>query len=176
MKRLYSILIVLAMLIAIVAVSGCQAQKDASKTLGPIVQSYADVWNSGDMQKLDAVADTNFVRHASPTSQAGAANLDSLKKVIANFRKMYPDAKVTVDEGVYAGNACAVRWTFTGTNSGAADSTLAGKKVTVSGISFFHVANGKLTEEWVSADNLGTMMQLGYKLVPPAAAGVKQGS
>jgi steroid delta-isomerase-like uncharacterized protein len=160
-----------AMLIVFLAATGCQAQEDASKTLGPVVQAYADVWNSGDTQKLDAIVDAEFVRHASPTSQTSAENLDSLKKVITNFREMYPDFNVVLEEGVYAGNTAAVRWTFTATNSGAMNPALSGKEVKLSGISFFHVANGKITEEWIFSDNMDIMMQLGFKVVPPAAEG-----
>jgi steroid delta-isomerase-like uncharacterized protein len=160
-----------AMLIVFLAATGCQAQEDASKTLGPVVQAYAEVWNSGDTPKLDAIVDAKFVRHASPTAQTYAANLDSLKKVITNFREMYPDFNVVLEEGVYAGNTGAVRWTFTGTNSGTMNPALSGKEVKLSGISFFHVADGKITEEWVFSDNMDIMTQLGFKVVPPAAEG-----
>lgn len=167
MKRLYSIIIIPAMLIAILAATDCQAQGDASKSLESTAKTYAEVWNSGNVDKLDAIVSADFVRHVSPTSNTGATDLDSLKKVITNFRKMYPDFNVTLDEGVYTTSKVALRWTFAGTHSGAMNPALAGKKVKLSGMSFIHIANGKMTEEWVAADNMDIMMQLRFKVVPP---------
>jgi len=171
MKSLFSMIIAPAMLITIFAAIGSQAQEDASKTLESIGKIYADVWNSGNVDELDAILDANFVRHTSQTSGTGATDLDSMKKVITNFRKMYPDFKVTLDESVYTSNTATLRWTFTATHSGAMNPALSGKKVKLSGISFIHIDNGKMTEEWVAMDNMDIMMQLGFKVIPPGSEG-----
>jgi len=55
MKRLYPILMVPAILLVFLAVSSCQAQEDASKTLEPVGKAYAEIWNSGNVDELDAI-------------------------------------------------------------------------------------------------------------------------
>jgi predicted ester cyclase len=54
------------------------------------------------------------------------------------------------------------RWTFSGTHSGEfMGAPATGKRVTVSGIDIFRVADGRLAELWQSWDQLGMMQQIG---------------
>ncbi|TMC90469.1 MAG: ester cyclase [Chloroflexi bacterium] len=41
-----------------------------------------------------------------------------------------------------------------------------GKKVAISGMSVFRIANGKIVEHWGENDTLGTMQQLGLVPMP----------
>ena len=41
-----------------------------------------------------------------------------------------------------------------------------GKKVAISGMSVFRIANGKIVEHWGENDTLGTMLQLGLVPMP----------
>lgn len=156
------------LLCALLIVSGCQPQ-DSSQSLKPVVNALVDAWNTGNTDGLDAVVDAGYVRHASQFSKAGATSLEELKTVIANFRVNYPDCHVRLDEEIYSGNTSTVRWTFTGTNSGAENPAFAGKAVELSGVSVSHYANGKLVEEWAFADFAEIMSQLGFAMTPPEA-------
>jgi predicted ester cyclase len=73
-------------------------------------------------------------------------------------------------EVIVSDNRIVMRWTYSGTHSGAENEAMAGKKVTNSGISVVHVADGKMVEEWAAWDNLHTMTQLGMTVVPADAA------
>jgi predicted ester cyclase len=148
---------------------GCQ-QSDASKEFKLIVDAYIDTWNTGNLNTLDAIIDQQFIRHVSPASTTGAVDLDSLKKVISNFRTTYPDFQVTLDEEIYTDNKGAGRWRYTGTNTGPGSIPPTGKKISATGISILHFKDGKIMEEWVESDNLTVMMQLGFTLTPPSVA------
>lgn len=149
--------------------SGCQAPPppDYSAELRPIVDAYVEAWNTGQLDGLDAVLAASVRRHAPSGLNLSANNLEELKAVITRFRTAFPDGRVSVDEARFLENRSFVQWTFSGTNSGEGDSPATGKSVSVSGVSISSYEGGKLTEEWVYADSLGMMTQLGYTLTPP---------
>ncbi len=144
---------------------GCQ-QQDTSKEWKPITDGYVKAWNTGNLEILDGIVDPQFVRIVGSTTLA--EGLDSLKKYISSARETYPDFHVTIDERIYAGDKAASRWTVTATNTGPGDFPPTGKQVTVTGISFSRMKNGKLVEERVEYNVLSWMQQLGFTLTPPS--------
>ncbi len=161
-----------ALVTMFVIVTGCQ-KPDASKELKPIAEKYIEAWNTGNMDILDTIIDPQFVRHVSPSSITGAVGLDSLKKVISNFRTTYPDFHVAFEEEIYVDNKAAGRWSFTATNTGPGSIPPTGKQIKATGISILHFKNGKIIEEWAEVDNLSIMLQLGFTLTPPSADTIK---
>ena len=112
---------------------------------------------------------TDFVGHGSRgrtfTHAAGMAEA-------RGWRQAFPDLVAEVDDIVAEDDMVVVRWTARGTNTGAGNGLSAtGKKVETSGMAMFRFEDGQVAEEWVSADTLGLMRQLGL-LPQPAAAPV----
>jgi steroid delta-isomerase-like uncharacterized protein len=164
MKNLIQLI---ALVIVFIAYSGCQQQNpDPSQKLKPIVDKYAEVWNTGNLSDLDAIMDSNYAYHANnlPTVHG----IDGQKKVLSSFRTAYPDLKLVVEDEVYSENAVAGRWHITGTNTGAGEMPPTGKSIDYWGIAIIHIANGKLKEEWTAYDNQNLMEQLGYTMMPPS--------
>ncbi len=147
---------------------GCQPP-DASIKLKPITDKYVEAWNTGNLDLLDEIIATEFVRHTSPASNTAAVGLDSLKKVMTAFRVAYPDFNVVMDEEIYLENKAVARWTYEGTNTGPGRFPPTGGHVKSTGISLIHIENGKIVEEWAETDNLSSMLQLGFTLTPPVA-------
>lgn len=93
---------------------------------------------------------------------------DAGRQEALGWRQAFPDLRVTVDHVIADGDKVAVRWTARGTNTGDGNGIRAtGKAVETSGIALFRFEDGKVAEEWVSADTLGLMRQL--DLLPPPA-------
>ena len=108
------------------------------------------------MEQLDEFyAPTNVLHDPSaplglPPGPAG------IKQFLAPFLTAFPDAKVTPDELIAAGDRVVARFTIRGTHQGAFLGTPpTGKPVTVTGISIIQCADGKMVEEWEHTDNLG---------------------
>jgi predicted ester cyclase len=158
----------LLLIIAVVMTTGCQQKPDPSLKLKPIVDKYIEVWNGGDPGGLDAIIDPHFVRHINllPENQG----LAGAKEVISGFRTAYPDLKFTIADEVYSENKCAARWVFTGTNTGPGQMPPTGKPVKSWGVSTYHFANGRITEEWVAYDSQSLFEQLGYTMMPPSGS------
>ena len=154
------------LLIAFIFISGCQQQKsDASQELKPVVDKFVEVWNNGSYDELDAIFNSDFVRIVNQIPDV--QGVDGMKKVISGFRTSFPDLKLTIDDEIYGENSVAVRWAFSGTNTGPGEMPPTGKSVSAWGIAIFQFANGKITEERVAYDNQSFMEQLGFTLMAP---------
>jgi steroid delta-isomerase-like uncharacterized protein len=87
------------------------------------------------------------------------------------FREAFPDIDATLHEVVAQGDYVAVRYTLEGTHAGPFASIPAtGKRATLSGMSIFRLAGGRIAEGWGCADFYGFLQQLGA-LPPPPATG-----
>jgi len=74
-----------------------------------------------------------------------------------------PDYNVSIDDLIAEGDRVAARFTMRGTHTGADFLGLpaSGRKINVTGISIFRIADGKIAEHWANEDALGLLQQLG---------------
>jgi predicted ester cyclase len=142
----------------------CQ-QQDASKEFKPIITEFNKCWNTGELEALDAVVDSQYIRHSADGPQVG---LDLLKESISSTRTAFPDWHCNYDEEIYADDKAVVLWTMKGTNTGPSFlGPPTGKKVKFSGITIFRFVDNKIVEDRAIMDGLDFYQQLGYTLVPP---------
>lgn len=102
----------------------------------------------------------DFVGHSGSRTFTHEDGMNEAK----GWRSAFPDLAVDVDLMVAEGDLVAVRWTARGTNTGSGNGIPAtGRKVEVSGTAIFRFADGKIAEEWTSANMLGLLKQLGLR-------------
>jgi steroid delta-isomerase-like uncharacterized protein len=126
-----------------------------------------EVWNQGNLAVLDELLTPDFVIHYPlapvPPGPEGA------KTHTAPLLKGFPDARHTIEDLVAEGDRVAIRTHWTGTHQneyrGIAPTD---RRVTVSQMTVFRVADGKLAERWAIPDVLGLMQQLGVVQIPGA--------
>ena len=151
---------------------GCQQQAQVGLTeqeAEALFESYLEILNEGNLAIADDVIHPEFVLHHCnfPEDLVG---IDAFKAFIANNAAAFPDFKLTMDEFFVKGDKMASRWTVTGTQTGPMrDLPPTGKKMQISGLSFYRIANGKFAEEWLYFNMLDFYQQLGFTLVPPKA-------
>lgn len=88
---------------------------------------------------------------------------DGMKEA-KGWRAAFPDLHVTPDLVIAEGDLVAVHWTARGTNTGTGNGIPAtGRKVQVTGTAIFRFKDGKIAEEWTSANTLTLMKQLGLR-------------
>jgi steroid delta-isomerase-like uncharacterized protein len=159
----------LAFFVSVGLLMGCQQPpdpvRDATAKLKPVVETYVQAWNTGNLSALDGICVPQVVRYDRTTDVS--RGLDSLKGVIASIRGMYPDFKVTIEEEFYVGDHAAVRWTITGTNIGPGAFPPTGKSFKASGLSLSRFVDGKLAEEHTEYDMHSVLQQLGVQATPP---------
>ena len=111
---------------------------------------YEQVLNHGNMSAADAIFAPDIQFHYPLGTLSGAG---TVKDYLAAFRTAFPDVHFTVADFVAEGNSVAARWTLTGTQTGELRGRApTGQRVSVPGITVFHVVNGKIHEMWIAFD------------------------
>jgi steroid delta-isomerase-like uncharacterized protein len=84
------------------------------------------------------------------------------KQLNTMFLAAFPDAHLTVEDELAERNIVAARWTYQGTHKGEfMGMPTTGRQVSVKGMNFFRIVDGKIVENWSSFDMLSLLQQLG---------------
>jgi steroid delta-isomerase-like uncharacterized protein len=135
-----------------------------------IVRAYGEeVWNQGIIEAVDRYIAGDYVRH-DPGLPFEVRGPDGIKQIVAMYRSAFPDIEFAAADVVAGGDRVAVRWEIRGTHGG----ELMGipptsREVELTAIEIFRLADGRIAEQWVAADNLGLLRQLG--VFPPSNPG-----
>ena len=108
-----------------------------------VMNAYAYAWNTGKLDTLDSICDTDVVRYDGIAPGYQYRGLPALKQFITGYRTMFPDFKMVREEEFYTGNRAILRWIVSGTNTGPGFIAPTGKSFRLSGISLcrFREAN-----------------------------------
>jgi steroid delta-isomerase-like uncharacterized protein len=86
----------------------------------------------------------------------------SKKEFLAPFNKAFPDLTRDIVDLVAEGDKVAVSINVTGTYKGEFQGIPAtGKQVSFTAMDILTIVDGKITEEWATADIMGLMQQIG---------------
>jgi steroid delta-isomerase-like uncharacterized protein len=130
-----------------------------------LVRRYFEGWaNRGDPAVADALIATNVVLRNPPHVVHGLADY---KRGMAAFHAAFPDLHFTIEEDIAEGNTVVTRWTLRATHQGEYQGRApTGRKVTVTGISIFQIAGGRIQDITVNMDRFGQFEQLGWLPAP----------
>ena len=128
-----------------------------------LVRRFVDeFWSGGDLAAADELMAADAVVH-----EPVAGTPADLKAVARAIRAAFPDWRSTVEEMVVEGNRVAERWTGRGTHRGEFQGIPpTGKRVSVPGVVFYRIADGKIVEFRGSFDRMSLMQQLGVLPTP----------
>ena len=138
-----------------------QTQAEANKA---IVRRYREIHNTGELDQLDQIVAQDIASHnLLPGLPPG---LEGARLAHQGAVAAFPDVHTKSEDLIAEGDKVVERWSTTSTHTGAPflGVPASGKKVSVTGISIYRIANGRIVEHWAEMDTLGVMQQLG--LVP----------
>lgn len=93
--------------------------------------------------------------------------LDDAVEHTRQFLDAFPDVQVTIEDLIAEGDKVVARLHGTGTNSGPfAGQPPTGKRITLTSVRIYRLAEGKVVESWAMQDRLGLMEQLGFVQSP----------
>lgn len=141
-----------------------------SERMDQVIDTYIEVWNTGNMSLLDDIVTADVVRSSGSFDSQNADGIDGLKAAMSGFRAAFPDTHVTIDERAYGDDFVMCIWTFSGTNTGPGEFEPTGRRVRVTGATIARFRDGRMATEDVYFDNLSFMRQLGFDLGEPATA------
>jgi predicted SnoaL-like aldol condensation-catalyzing enzyme len=109
---------------------------------------YLEMFNEGNLEVADELLTRDHVIHIPPLpwDQVG---LDTMKYLIALFRRISPDIHVAVDDSVAEGDKVVTSWTARGTVA----AEMRGddpddNEVRASGVSIHRIVDGQIGETW----------------------------
>ena len=131
-----------------------------------IIDNYREeVFNEKNLDTIEKYVSSSYVRH-DPGAPAEVRGPGGVKQLVTMFFAAFPDIHFTAEDIIAEGDLVVQRLISTGTHQGAFMGVPpTGKSLTVTAIEIFRIADGKITEQWVEADYLGMMQQLG--IIPP---------
>ncbi len=123
-----------------------------------------EVWNKRNLDVIDELVDADFTFH-DPMAPQAANGVESYRLFVHANLAAFPDLHLTVHDSIAEGDMVATRWTATGTHTGDLGGISAtGRTVSITGMNFSRIVNGKFVESWGSWDRLGMFQQLGLAL------------
>ncbi len=132
----------------------------STETYLALVRRYQDIYNSNNLDALGEVLSPDFKPHN--LMPGVPASLEGYTMMHQSTLTSYPDFHVAIDDLFGEGDKIVMRFTITGTHEGEfIGIPPTGKKINVTGISIFRIANGQIIEHWGEEDSLGWMQQLG---------------
>ena len=122
---------------------------------------YAEVLNGKNMDVIDELVDPGFIDHAAPPHPG--TDVQFLQQFWPHvWRGAFPDWFIDVQDLVAEDDKVVGRYVAGGTHQGDfMGFPASGKKISVTGMNEFRLANGKIVEEYGNMDMMALMQQLG---------------
>ena len=127
-----------------------------------------DVFSQGRLEVVDELLAPDFTEHSQlPPGIPGGR--EGVKAIASALRKGFPDLNYRVDLQIAEGDFVAAYLTVSGTHKGEVFGMPAtGKHAEWAESHTIKIVNGKVTEHWGVADQLGMLRQLGLAPTPEA--------
>lgn len=125
-----------------------------------------EAMNAGNLDLVPASFAPDYVAHVPgvPGLPTGPA---AFQRVVQMWRSTFPDWHMAIEALVAEGDLVANRFTTTGTHRGPLMGIPpTGRPITVKGMEFHRLRDGKVAESWISDDLPGILVQLGILKMP----------
>jgi predicted ester cyclase len=120
-----------------------------------------ELYNHWDLDVAGEVFAHNYIEHT-PLPPGFPTGLDGIKTYVTLLRAAFPDFTYTVEDLIAEGDKVVLRLTAHGTQTGEfMGMPASGKRAVWDEVHICRIADNKLVEHWVTADQLGMLQQLG---------------
>jgi steroid delta-isomerase-like uncharacterized protein len=121
---------------------------EAHKVL--IRREAEQMWNANDVDLADELFAEEFIGHFDVGPVQGRRGV---KSFITELIEALPDIRVTIEDLFGEGDRVVTRWKATGTHKSEYRGVRAtGKRITITGITVWRFASGKIVESWSHRD------------------------
>jgi steroid delta-isomerase-like uncharacterized protein len=117
-------------------------------------------WIQHDLEAAALYLASDWVGHYAGIGEA--RGLEGFKRIAGAYLRAFPDMRITVHDALADGDKVVRRVSFSGTHQGTFLGTApTGRPIQVEGTVILRIADGKISEEWVTENLLGLLQQLG---------------
>ena len=156
-RRLLVVMIVLQLGTAACSSSDPGDQEQANVELAR--RLFTEVWSAGNVSLLDEISGDEYVKHWA--AYPPTIGRDQLKIRVTRLRNSFPDWNETIDAIHASGDMVFVRWTESGTFvEDLLEVPATNESVSLAGMGWVRISEGKIVEEWTMVDNWGMQRQL----------------
>jgi steroid delta-isomerase-like uncharacterized protein len=150
----------LAALLAITACSTFTRESVLERNKRLIRQMNDEVWNKGNLDRMDEFFSPDFVRHFLPDGSV-LRGIDSLREHERMHREAFPDWRENIRHIVAEGDLVVIHFVSTGTNEGSwLGNPPTGRKIQINEMSILRIEDGRITEQWLMPDMFSMQQQL----------------
>jgi predicted ester cyclase len=133
-----------------------------------------ECWKLGHLDELDEILAPDYKVYVAGVLTYNGR--DAMKRQVTEARAAFPDVEVTVEDLIAQGDKVVARFVFRGTHLGeyklpGGSMPPTGKRVEVTGIIIFRIANRLIVENREILDTFGMLQQLGVIPTPTATPG-----
>jgi steroid delta-isomerase-like uncharacterized protein len=143
----------------------------AEENKAVVLRQEEEIFTRGNLDAADEIYAPGYVGH-DPSNPEDVRGPEAAKRAAADYRRAFPDLRVTVEDLIAEGDKVVARLRFRGTHLGELEGIApTGRRVDCTGIVVSRMEGGKIAEDWANFDDLGLMRQLGAIPPPPGQAG-----
>lgn len=130
------------------------------KAAATIWRKIEELWNTGNYRLIPELFTRDYI-HYDPNDPE-IHDLASYKKWLVTIQTAFPDLHITIHDVIESDTKIALRWTVRGTHMGEYHGLPASRQTMMfTGMSMYHLVDGKIARGWVNYDTVGMMRQLG---------------
>ncbi len=130
--------------------------------LAMLQRTFDDIWGKGNIDLFDLGIDPDIVRHNPPFPDIHS--LHAYKEYIKAVRSSMSNVQIRIEDVIFQGDLSSARISLTFTHTGMMQVLQippTGRRVTMVMGVFARWKEDKIVEEWMYADYLGVLQQLG---------------
>ena len=143
----------------------------AEENKAVVLRQEEEIFTRGNLDAADEIYAPGYVGH-DPSNPEDVRGPEGAKQAAADYRRAFPDLRVTVEDLIAEGDKVVACLRFRGTHLGELEGIApTGRRVDCTGIVVSRMEGGKIAEDWANFDDLGLMRQLGAIPPPPGQAG-----
>ena len=128
-----------------------------------LVRRFGEAMNNRQLNALDEMVAPDFIRHCQATPEWTVESLEQFKEFLRQDNTVFPDSIQIPRHLLAEGDMVAVWVTYEGTQKGQMGLfPPSGRRMALDFGAFLRIRNRKISEMWVTWDNMAALAQLGY--------------
>ena len=132
-----------------------------------VQRNFEVIWSQCNLDVADEILAPEYVGHIAALPDV-VRGIEAFKQVIMLFHLSAPDIRFEIQDQLAEGDKVATRWVGRGTHKGEFMGIApSGQRLSVTGMSFHRIENGRIQESWDDWDALSMLQSMTEDVFQP---------